>query len=576
MTNVSMLSTLEFPSLTAVNTISFISLPAVSQFTFTSGLSSVSNVIISNTFLYTLDGINLQNADNVFINNNNRLFDVSLPLETAKVGIWIESNGYNLHLNLTQLTSAGSITLKNISMVSLPSLSFLSGGLSLIDTSVLEFTADSLSVVTQDLIMLDNSNLSDTSFQGLLSAGSINIKNNTGLNSISFEKLSRVPNVSIGGSFTSIEMPALISVNDTFTLQSTDPNFNCSTFDADVTKSIINGNYTCLGVHQALASSTTPQSGSNPKPNSGLSGGGKAGIIVACLVVAIATAAGAFFLTKRKKGKKEELATIGMDGKAEMENREVPRKELPANTEAYELTEEHGIVEIGANEPSTIPYELPDATPEEFHCKWYQMTDKVNYLPLGLYSGRVTYKACFHNLADGLQTHVYTPLGLSIKGRWTVGVSLLGEPIKAVELGMGLPISGLWLREDVTLKCSILATKFVRKTLTKAHTRLVDRPLAKAQLTDMGNNAQMWRQRFYLPLNLPTSPEIQLPIFPRELTDIDRATVLPMNDLVKSNGKRFKSTSSAPPIPRKSELRPSIDKHHQSHFQNFSTPIHVL
>jgi hypothetical protein len=205
-----------------------------------------------------------------------------------------------------------------------------------------------------------------------------------------------------------------------------------------------------------------------------------------------------------------------------------------------------------------------DATPEEYHCRWYQMTDKVSYLPLGLFSGRVTYNACFHNLADGLQTHVYAPFGLSIKGRWTVGGSLPGEPIKAVELGLGMPMSGLWLREDVDMKCSILTTKFVRKTLTKAHARLVDRLIVKAQLADMGAyNAQIWRQRLYLPLNLPTSPELQLPIFSRELTD--NATVSPVSDLDKKNRKHL---NPAPPIPRKSEFRPSIEKYHLSHFQN--------
>jgi hypothetical protein len=211
-----------------------------------------------------------------------------------------------------------------------------------------------------------------------------------------------------------------------------------------------------------------------------------------------------------------------------------------------------------------------DATPEEYHCRWYQMTDKVNYLPLGLYSGRVTYNACFHNLADGLQTHVYAPLGLSIKRRWTVGGSLPGEPRTAVELGLGMPMSGLWLREDVNMKCNILVTKFVRKTLTEAHARLVDRLLIKAQLGKMGAyNAQMWRQRLYLPLNLPTSPELELPIFSREPTGIDRTTIFPVNDLDKTNGKCLTSTGLAPPIPRKSELRPSrTDKHHQSHFQN--------
>ena len=210
------------------------------------------------------------------------------------------------------------------------------------------------------------------------------------------------------------------------------------------------------------------------------------------------------------------------------------------------------------------------------------MTDKVRYIPLGLYAGRVTYNACFHNLADGLQTCVYAPFGLSIKGRWTVGGSVPGEPIKAVELGLGMPISGLWLREDVDMKCSILTTTFVRKTLIKAHARLVDRLVVKAQMADMrAYNAQIWRPRLYLPLNLPTSPELQLPIFSRELTDIYHDTILPVNDLDKTKGQRFKSTSSAPPIPRKSDLRPSIDKHYQSHFQNFSDsdsciPNHVF
>ena len=108
------------------------------------------------------------------------------------------------------------------------------------------------------------------------------------------------------------------------------------------------------------------------------------------------------------------------------------------------------------------------------------MTDKVNYISLGLYSGRVSYNACFHNLADRLQTHIYALLGLRIKERWKVGGSLPGEPRKAVELGLGLLMSGLWLREDVNIKCSILVAKFVRKPLTKVYVRLVNRLLVKA------------------------------------------------------------------------------------------------
>lgn len=170
--NTTLLSTLAFPSLTSVETIKFFALNAVSEFTFTSGLSSVSNITIEDTFLSTLDGIKLLNADNVQITNNLRLTNVSLPLETAKVGITIESNGNRLILDLPQLTSAGFITLHNISGVSIPSLNHISGGLLLQNSYLDTFGADSLSVVTGDLTIHDNSALTNISFHELLSAGS--------------------------------------------------------------------------------------------------------------------------------------------------------------------------------------------------------------------------------------------------------------------------------------------------------------------------------------------------------------------------------------------------------------------
>ena len=97
-----------------------------------------------------------------------------------------------------------------------------------------------------------------------------------------------------------------------------------------------------------------------------------------------------------------------------------------------------------------------EATAEEYHCQWYSITDKVNYLPGGLYSGSVTFNACFHDLPDGLQSHIYAPMGLDMKGRWTLGGSLPGEPRQAVEIGLGLPKTGLWLREDVEMRVIVV------------------------------------------------------------------------------------------------------------------------
>jgi len=105
-------------------------------------------------------------------------------------------------------------------------------------------------------------------------------------------------------------------------------------------------------------------------------------------------------------------------------------------------------------------------------------------------SGKVSYNCCFHDLENGLQTHCYAPLGLNIKGKWTLGGSLPGEPVTPVELGVGAPLQGLWLREDVDMKCNIVMTSFVKKTLKKAHSHLVERLLVKVQIVEAAEKNQ--------------------------------------------------------------------------------------
>lgn len=99
-------------------------------------------------------------------------------------------------------------------------------------------------------------------------------------------------------------------------------------------------------------------------------------------------------------------------------------------------------------------------------------------------TGTVTYHACFHDLPMGLQTHVYAPLGTDIKSKWSIGGSLPGEPRMPAELGLNIPKSGLYLREDIDLRASFMMSRFVRKTLQSAHATLVDRLLEKNSLKE--------------------------------------------------------------------------------------------
>jgi hypothetical protein len=135
--------------------------------------------------------------------------------------------------------------------------------------------------------------------------------------------------------------------------------------------------------------------------------------------------------------------------------------------------------------PLVVKYERCDsprhAPVDEFYCVWYELTDKIRYLP-GI-SGKVSYKACFHDLPTGLQTHVYAPTGLDIQEKWSVGGSMPGEPRQPIELGLtNVPREGLYLREDVNMRCSVFASDFVKKTLRRAHETLVQRLVVRADL----------------------------------------------------------------------------------------------
>ncbi|KAF2274223.1 uncharacterized protein EI97DRAFT_402602 [Westerdykella ornata] len=124
------------------------------------------------------------------------------------------------------------------------------------------------------------------------------------------------------------------------------------------------------------------------------------------------------------------------------------------------------------------------APAEEYYSTWYTIKDKISYLPGGLATGSVSYHACFHDLPDGLQTHIYAPLGLDIRAKWSVGGSLPGEPKEPVELGLGAPREGLYIREDVKMKCNLVMISFVKKTFKESHSKLVDRLVEKAHMMD--------------------------------------------------------------------------------------------
>ena len=131
------------------------------------------------------------------------------------------------------------------------------------------------------------------------------------------------------------------------------------------------------------------------------------------------------------------------------------------------------------HKPARPPKEAP---PDEFHCIWYEVTDKMSWLP-GV-KGTLKFHVCFNDLPLGVQTHVYAPMGLDIQEKWSIGGNLPGEPREPRELGITVPRDVLYLREDVNMNVNRIFTSFTKTKLNKAHGTLVERLLLKGEIIE--------------------------------------------------------------------------------------------
>ncbi|KAJ6172774.1 hypothetical protein N7470_001841 [Penicillium chermesinum] len=141
----------------------------------------------------------------------------------------------------------------------------------------------------------------------------------------------------------------------------------------------------------------------------------------------------------------------------------------PSVSEAAVVRSLHDHEAMITQNPLVIHYErcpVPeDALPDESDASWYELTDRVDYLPGGLLQGRVRYRGCFHDTPQGIRTHIYAPLGVRIRNHWTVRRSQ----------------AGLELEEKIELRCPWGSTQFIRRTLEQAHGQLVARLATSAE-----------------------------------------------------------------------------------------------
>lgn len=132
------------------------------------------------------------------------------------------------------------------------------------------------------------------------------------------------------------------------------------------------------------------------------------------------------------------------------------------------------------------------AASDEYYSTWYEITQQIQYIPgLGrLGAGKISFNGCFHDMPWGLQTHIYAPMSVDLRNRYRISGNQPGiEPPEQTEIGLGAlgaPSDGLYLRDDVEIKCNVAVMSFVKSQLKSASKEMVGRIIKKAELLDAG------------------------------------------------------------------------------------------
>lgn len=274
--NVTLMSTLGFSALTSVDKIDWVSLNSLGTLAFgTPGVTEATTVSIADTYLTSLDGINVASLTDMDINNNKRLTEFTTQLGNLSNVLNINANGLNLKVNMPNLEWIANMTISNVTSFSAQSLAAVNGSIRFDSNYLTEFNAPNLTTVGQDISFVSNSKLTNITMPLLKQVtGSITIANNTGLEEINgFPKLATVVGaVILRGSFTEVDLPALNDVRGAFALTSTgDISTACSYFSKLAPSSSggngeILGSYSCTS-NNSLANNDTSSMGSSGTSN---------------------------------------------------------------------------------------------------------------------------------------------------------------------------------------------------------------------------------------------------------------------------------------------------------------------
>ncbi|KAA8915404.1 hypothetical protein TRICI_002452 [Trichomonascus ciferrii] len=280
------LNHLEMPKLEKVGKINWITLPALSGLNFDKKVTDCKEVVISDTGLNSLEGINVEKIGTFNVNNNKYLEEVDVDVKSVSNSLDISFNAKQVSASFPQLIWANNITFRDVSDVYLPNLTDVNSSLGFINNTIKGIQCPKLKELGGSLSIVSNEKLTNVSFPKLTKIdGGFQIANNTKLKSIlGFPKVKSVGGaIDFDGNFNAAQVPSLDLVKGGVHIDSKSDKFNCTSWDKKHKEGDIHGDsYVCKAKKHStsvrLTGSNTAGSSDSEETGSSSSDGGAVAI----------------------------------------------------------------------------------------------------------------------------------------------------------------------------------------------------------------------------------------------------------------------------------------------------------
>ncbi|KJZ76316.1 hypothetical protein HIM_04398 [Hirsutella minnesotensis 3608] len=248
LTGLQLLSSFNMQSLTQVGNLKLQNLPQLSGMTLGSeGVTKAKSIVITDTFISDLSGLNIDQADTIDISNNGKLTMFNSVLSNVTT-FKLTNNGNNMQVNMSNLEFAKEIQFRQVKSFDAPALNRV-GSIKFNDSpELLSVSANNLTNIDASLTLINNKKLSELSFKSLVTIkGDLTVQNNTALEQIDgFPKVATVGAILLRGNFKNVSMPRLNDVQGSATASSTtDISTFCEFFDGLKKDGKIRGKESC-------------------------------------------------------------------------------------------------------------------------------------------------------------------------------------------------------------------------------------------------------------------------------------------------------------------------------------------